>query len=498
MSYQVRRVLHGLGTLRLWQKALLVVMVIGLVSGLSVAYGGGSESSTAAAGDGTMQVVKVQYGDLTSTIYASGSLVYSTSEQLSFDSAGTVAEVNVAKDDTVKKGDVLARLDSESIQSVEQSVAKARINLRDAQQALQDAENPYSELDIAGAQNAVEQAQVQLTDAQTRGPIQVANAQYALDKAFQRYSTSLAGYMGGTVTFDEYQQAMRDWETSKLDLAAAKVNADKSMIDAESKLANVQQTLADVLAGPDPLEVALRQSEVDSAQAALDDALQQLESAADGYPVVAPFDGVVASVNASPGDEVNANTVVLDVIDPSAFEMSAIVDEIDVAQLRLGQEATVALDAIPDVELRGNVTSISAFAQSQSGVVSYPITISLTVPDSVQLLAGMSATATIDIKLASHALLVPSAAVTEMGNRAAVTVMVDGQPQPRMVTVGATDGVQTEVVTGLNEGDEVMVATATTGTSGSSTGSPSSGREFPGGGFSGGGFPEGGSFFITR
>jgi RND family efflux transporter MFP subunit len=464
--------------------------MIGLVSGLSVAYGGASESSTAGAGDGTTQVIPVQYGDLTSTIYASGSLVYSTSEQLAFDSAGTVAEVNVAKDDTVKKGDVLARLDSESIQSVEQAVAKARINLRDAQQALQDAQNPYSELDIASAQNAVEQAQVQLTDAQTRGPIQVANAQYALDKAYQRYTTSLAGYMGGTVTFDEYQQAMRDWETAKLDLASAKVNADKSVIDAESKLATVQQTLADVLAGPDPLEVALRQSELDSAQAALDDALQQLESAKEGYPVVAPFDGVVASVNVSPGDEVNANTVALELIDPSAFEMSAIVDEIDVAQLRLGQEATVALDAISDVELHGNVTSISAFAQSQSGVVSYPISISLTVPDGVQLLAGMSATATVEIKLASHALLVPSAAVTEMGGRSVVMVMVDGQPQPRMVTVGATDGVETEVVTGINEGDEVIVQTATTGTSsGTSSGSSSSGREFPGGGiFDGGGF----------
>jgi len=285
---------------------------------------------------------------------------------------------------------------------------------------------------------------------------------------------------------------MRDWEIAKLDLAAAEVNAEKSVTDAESKLAAAQETLAEVLAGADPLEVALRQTEVDAAQAALDDVLEQLESAKEGYPVVAPFEGVVASVNVSPGDEVNANTVALELIDSSAFEMSATVDEIDVAQLRLGQTATVSLDALENVELSGNVTSISAFAQSQSGVVSYPITISLVVPDGVNLLEGMSATATIEIELASHALLVPSTAVTEMGDRSVVMVMVDEQPQPTMVTVGATDGTWTEVLTGLNEGDKVVVDTGTTTSSGTSS-ETSSGSEFPGGGFPGGGF-SGGSF----
>ena len=107
----------------------------------------------------------------------------------------------------------------------------------------------------------------------------------------------------------------------------------------------------------------------------------------------------MAKVNVEPGDEVNANTVVIELVDSSAFEVSATVDEIDVAQLGLGQRATVTLDAIPDLELSGNVSSISASAQSQSGVVSYPITISLATPEDAHLLEGMSATATMKFTL---------------------------------------------------------------------------------------------------
>ncbi len=465
MSYRLRKVAYGVRGLRLWQKILLTALIVGLVAGLSVAYGGGDDGSTAAAGDEAVQLVTVQYGDLTSTIYSSGSLVYANSEQLTFDGAGTVAVVYVDKDDTVAKDDVLARLDSESIESLEEAVARARISLRDAVEALEDAENPYSESDIDDATEAVEQARMQLLDAQERGAIQIANAEYAVDQAQQGYSDSLVMYVSGEITFDEFQVSARDWELKKLDLEMVKLNVEKSVSDAESKLASAEESLQEMLDGADPLVVALREAVAERAQATLDDALEQLESAREGYPVVAPFDGVVASVKVEPGDEVNANTVVIELVDSSAFEMSARVDEIDVAQLRLGQEATVTLDAIMDLDLSGNVSSISAFAQSQSGVVSYPITISLATPGDVQLLEGMSATATIEIELAGNAILVPSSAVREVGDRAVIMVMVDGQPQPRMVTLGATDGVQTEVLTGLQEGDEVMVEVATGGAS---------------------------------
>ena len=495
MSHRLRRILSRLKRLKLWQAALLVAIVAGVAAGVYVGCSRTSEGSTTAA-EYTTQLYTVRYGNLTSSIYSSGSLVYSTSKQLTFGSGGTVAAVYVAKDDTVKKGGVLARLDSESIESLEVAVARARISLRDAEKALEHARNPYSESDIAVARLAVEYAQQQLVDAQQRSEIKIANAEYAVQKALAKKYDALLQYMSERISANEYQQAVRDWEAAVLDLEMMKMSVAQSVSDTENRLKNAQETLGDTLAGADPLQVALKQSELDSARVTLSKALEQLESAKEGYPIVAPFDGVVAKVNVNQGDEVNANTVVIELIDPSAFEMSAIVDEIDVANLRLGQKATVTLDAYSDLELIGSVSSISAFSQTQSGVVSYPISISLIVSENVQLLQGMSATATIEINLASNALLVPKKAISGTGDRAMVMVMVDGQAQPLMITLGATDGVRTEVVSGLKEGDVVVVNVAASGTSSGTSPLRTPGGNFPGGGFPEGDFPGGGITII--
>jgi hypothetical protein len=106
----------------------------------------------------------------------------------------------------------------------------------------------------------------------------------------------------------------------------------------------------------------------------------------------------------------------------------------------------------------------------------------------------MSATATIEVNLATNALLIPKQAIVGTSSRAVVMVMVDGQQQPRMVTLGATDGVRTEAVSGLKEGDVVIVNAATSGTSsgGFPIVTPPVGfqpGDFPSDGFPGGGFP---------
>ena len=484
-------------TLKVWQVVVLVLIVCGIVGAFYIAYGRSTDSSTASSLSTNTKLVQVQYGNLTSSVSASGSLVYATSKQLTFDSAGTVAAIYVEKDSSVKKGDVLARLDSESVESLEGMVASARIAVRNAEDALEKARNPYTELDIAAAKAAVEQAQQQLLDAQTRGPLKIADAEYAVSVASQNYNDALLRFMNAQITGEELENVRRKLEAAKLDLESVKQSANKAVLDAQKNMVEDQDALANMTV--DPLEVALKQSNLDSAIATLDDALNQLESAKEGYPVVAPFDGVVAEVDVAPGDDVNANTVVLKLVDPSVFQVSASVDEIDVSQVQQGQEATISLDALSDVELSGKVSSISAFANSQSGVVSYSITIMVTsIPSGVQLREGMSATATITNQLATDVLLVPTRAISGTSSNPVVTVMVNGDPEVRAVKLGASDDTSTEIVSGLNAGD--MVVVTSTSTSSSSSGSSSQGG-FPGDGgieFPGGGFPGGGTIIINR
>ena len=483
-------------TLKVWQVVVLVLIVCGIVGAFYVAYGRSTGSSTASSLPTNTRLVQVQYGNLTSSVSASGSSVYATSKQLTFDSAGTVAAIYVDKDSSVKKGDVLASLDSESVESLEGMVASARIAVRNAEDALEKAQNPYTELDIAAANAAVEQAQQQLLDAQTRGPLKIADAEYAVSVASQNYNDALLRFMNAQITGEELENVRRKLEAAKLDLESVKQSANKAVLDAQKNLVEAQDALSNMTV--DPLEVALNQSNLDSAQATLDNALEQLESAKEGYPVVAPFDGVVAEVDVAPGDDVNANTVVLKLVDPSVFQVSASVDEIDVSQVQQGQEATISLDALSDVELSGKVSSISAFANSQSGVVSYSITIMVTgIPSGVQLREGMSATATITNQLATDVLLVPTRAISGTSSNPVVTVMVNGKPEVRAVKLGASDDTSTEIVSGLNAGDMVVVTSTSTSSSSSSSGSQGG---FPGGGieFPGGGFPDGGTIIINR
>jgi len=277
--------LSALKNLKLWQALVLTVLTFGVAGGIYGVYSwatGPSVSSLAA----NTQLVAVQYGNLVTTVSASGSLVLPNTEQLTFGSAGTVQEMNVKAGDTVAQGQVLAKLDSTSILSLEVAVSQAEIALRDAEDKL---ENPYTELEIARAELAVVNAKIALKTAQE----------------------NLNG-LGSCPLGDE--SCSLEFQQKQIEL----VVASAALAEAEATLANIQE-------GGDPLEVKSRELEVSNAQAALEEAQKKLEMAT----MVAPFNGVVASVNIAAGDTVNASTIAIEVMDPSVVEVSATLGEYD-------------------------------------------------------------------------------------------------------------------------------------------------------------------------
>jgi len=216
------------------------------------------------------------------------------------------------------------------------------------------------------------------------------------------------------------------------------------------------------------LQVELRQLEVASAQTSLDKAIERLEAAT----MTAPYDGIVVAVNIESGQDINANQTVIEIVDPSIVDVSAILDEIDLSLVKKGQQATVSLDALPDITLTAEVYSISTAARTQSGVVTYPMVIRLTVPSDVELREGMSATASIIVEEASNVLLVPNQAISGSFANPVVNVMVNDETQQRAVTLGISDGLWTEVLSGLDATDIVVVQ---------NTNSTSNQFNFPGG-----------------
>ncbi len=461
-------------TLKAWQVVVLLLIVCGIVGGFYAAYGRASTSAATSSLPANSRIVRAQYGNLTNSVSASGSLVLPNTDGLTFGGAGTAQEVNVQAGDSVKKGDVLAKLDNASILSLQESVTSAQIVLQDAQDALQNALTQG----VADAQRAVVEAQQQLSNAQTQGPLNIANAQYAVNNAQETYNNSLTQFMSGKITAQELDNARTQLEMANLNLEIAQQDANSTVANAQDNLTAAEQALANT--GPGSLDVQLKQQQVASAQAALDNA----EAALGNATLVAPFDGIVSAVNISAGQTVSAGTVAIQIVDPSNVQVSATVDEIDVPQVKVGQKATISLDALPNDTFSGVVSTISILGNSQSGVVSYPVTINLTDPSGVSLRQGMSATATIITQEIDNVLLVPSAAISgASSNNPTVRVFVNGVVEVRQVKVGQSNGTYTQIMSGLNAGDEVVITSTSTSTSTSG----SSSRGIGIGGFGGGG-----------
>jgi multidrug efflux pump subunit AcrA (membrane-fusion protein) len=158
--------------------------------------------------------------------------------------------------------------------------------------------------------------------------------------------------------------------------------------------------------------------------------------------------------------------------------------EADAAKVAVGQPATATLAALPDTEVAGRVIAVSPTSSVVSNVVEYPVTIALeNVPSDVK--QGMTTEVAVIVQSADDVLLLPSAAITTTGTTSTVKLLSKGQQVTTPITVGLVGTTDTEVTSGLTEGQAVVEPTATVSaaTSGATTGRGFGGF---GGGFGGG------------
>ena len=140
-------------------------------------------------------------------------------------------------------------------------------------------------------------------------------------------------------------------------------------------------------------------------------------------------------------------------VDPSAVRVDANVDEVDVAKLSVGKPAEISFDALPDRRFRGQVAAVSPSGSSTSGVVTYPIAINLEIPEDVTLPSGMTASVAVTINRRTDVLVVPTRAVRRQGREQAVEVVSATGTQMKPVQVGMANDQQTEITSGLTEGE---------------------------------------------
>ncbi|HUO75659.1 MAG TPA: efflux RND transporter periplasmic adaptor subunit [Candidatus Paceibacterota bacterium] len=286
-----------------------------------------------------------------------------------------------------------------------------------------------------------------------------------------------------------YETAVADYVSQLNSFISGLSDAQSSITSAVNALASAQSS--------NPLDLASQQNAVEQQQAALSDAQQNLADTV----IRAPFDGVISAVNVQKGDSASSGTAVATIITNHSIAQIEL-NEVDIAKVALGQKATLTFDALPDITMTGTVSQINPVGTVSQGVVSYAVQITMDTQNS-SIKAGMSTSVSIVTNVDSDVLLVPGSAVRTSGGVSTVQVVKDAPadaltqtqgvvlptvPARVTVQVGASSDTQTEITSGLNEGDIIVSRTITATTAASATSTTSSQIRIPGVGGGGGTF----------
>ena len=179
--------------------------------------------------------------------------------------------------------------------------------------------------------------------------------------------------------------------------------------------------------------------------------------------ILAPFDGTVVDIGVKENDQLSSfdysSKTAVYLIDTRTVKMEGVVDEVDIYKVKVGQEAVITVDALPGVELKGKVTFISPFGNQTTGVVEFPVTITLD-PTETELKGGLTATANIIVDKNENVLLIPNRAVKGSPGNYWVEVVIDEKKvstEKRQVVLGAQNDQFSEVISGLSGGEKIIV-----------------------------------------
>lgn len=210
-----------------------------------------------------------------------------------------------------------------------------------------------------------------------------------------------------------------------------------------------------------------QQNVIAQSQAALNSAWLSYQGTS--ATVSAPGAGVVSDIVLAPGMAITSTTNSSNV--PNATTVGSIatnnlptaifnLSEIDVTKVKEGQKATLTLDSLPGATFTGTVTGINRSGMITSNVTNYPMIIQFdTSPDNV--LPNMSVSASIITQTKDNVLLVPNAAVTTRNGESTIRVQSNGNIQTKTVTLGIVSDSQTEITSGLTEGETVITGGGT-------------------------------------
>lgn len=341
----------------------------------------------------------VRRGDLSASVNATGKVSSKKIARLSLPMSGVVQSIDKREGDDVNAGDVILALRADESQ---RRVRQAELNLQARQ------------LDLARAKAAPRDEDIEIARANLR---KATLAAAAADDAYTKNPTL-------------QNETARELARIDLDIARASFNR--------------------VTNGP-------TQEELDALQIAITNAQLDLDAAKNALAqtkLTAPFAGTVTEITVREGELVGGFNPLATIADLKQLQIAADIDEIDVANVAVGQSVEVRLDAFPGETFSGKLLRLFPAASTQRGTTVYSAIVDFD-PKNFKVRLGMGANLKILTVEKKGVLIVPNRALKNVGTRKAVHIVAPGEPRDVTVQVGVTNGSETEILSGVNAGDVV-------------------------------------------
>jgi len=376
----------------------------------------------------------VKKGSIKRSVECNGSIVSNLDVDITCKASGEIIKLPYDISDKVDKGALIAELDPID---EERNAKQAEVQLSSSKAKLLQAKNilETSEKDI---ENGKKQADANLESAKTKYEDNKSKA--------ERMKVLLEK---GHVSQEDCDTAQTSATSAKVDWENAKIALEN--IETERKALEAKRQ-----------DVAIAEAQIKNEEIALEQAKQRL----DDTKVYAPIQGVVSKRNvqigqivSSPLNNVGGGTVLMTLSDLSRMFILASVDESDIGGIKVGQKVIVTVDAYPGIFFPGDVVRIATQGTNTSNVITFEVKIEVLGEGKEKLKPEMTANVEIIEDERNNVLLLPTEAVQIIENKKFVLMpgMEEGKGEKREVKTGINNGTDVEILSGLKEGETVLV-----------------------------------------
>ncbi|MFH0818590.1 MAG: biotin/lipoyl-binding protein [Patescibacteria group bacterium] len=428
-------------------KITAIILLIALALGTYYIY----THYGATPAETSYETTTVREGSIETLVSTSGQVADDNQINIMPDVSGEILKIAVSEGDSVKTGDLIAQIDSASLESqiyqAQLAVETAQINFNKLNASADDSDIYKAKQSITSSENDLVKLKLTQEDEMNVALKEKQTAKDNLNdlkKSDPDYKTKKATYN------DALDSAKRKIE---------KLNITQPMdIDAaESRIEETKQALAKLQAPPTADELRSQKINLQDQQSKLDDLISQRND----YLVTAPKDGIVAIINYQVGEKISAggsasSSTALAVMISQNKNTVVAINEVDIPSITAGQKVNLTFDALPDLTMTGTVSKVDLIGTITQNVVSNNVTINFDDQDE-RLRNGMTVNADIITTSKENILVLSSGAIKTSGQGSYIQTL-DQNNSVRMVDVetGISDDVNTEIISGLNSGDIVI------------------------------------------